>query len=147
MIASASDVMNFIFFFDWPDVGGDVACTKSASIEPARPKSATAHTSRAKRTAPQQDALRNPTWTSVCRLSKQDDILRETGTNFMMLTRRKFAVGCGAFASSALLDAPLGFADPASEDLPRNYPTESPVELRQRVLATCGDSFSFASTS
>jgi blue copper oxidase len=38
----------------------------------------------------------------------------------MMLTRRKFAIGCGAFASSAVLDARLGFGDPASAgtDLP-----------------------------
>jgi FtsP/CotA-like multicopper oxidase with cupredoxin domain len=40
--------------------------------------------------------------------------------NFMLLTRRKFAIGWGAFASSAILDAPLGFADPAPArtDLP-----------------------------
>src|SRR6516165_3226099 len=38
----------------------------------------------------------------------------------MLLTRRKFAIGWGAFASSAILDAPLGFADPAPArtDLP-----------------------------
>jgi blue copper oxidase len=36
--------------------------------------------------------------------------------DFMMLTRRKFAIGCGAFASSAILDAPLGFTDPAPAD-------------------------------
>jgi blue copper oxidase len=35
--------------------------------------------------------------------------------NFMMLTRRKFAIGCGAFASSAILDSPLGFTDPAPD--------------------------------
>src|SRR3974390_3122094 len=33
-----------------------------------------------------------------------------------MLTRRKFAIGCGAFASSAVLDAPLGFTDSATAD-------------------------------
>lgn len=33
-----------------------------------------------------------------------------------MLTRRKFAIGCGAFASSAIFDAPLGFTDPAPAD-------------------------------
>ena len=36
--------------------------------------------------------------------------------HFMMLTRRKFAIGCGAFASSAILDALPGFTDPASVD-------------------------------
>jgi cuproxidase len=38
----------------------------------------------------------------------------------MMLTRRKFAIGCGALASSAVFDARLGFGDPASTgtDLP-----------------------------
>jgi blue copper oxidase len=31
----------------------------------------------------------------------------------MLLTRRKFAIGCGAFASSAVVDARFGLADPA----------------------------------
>jgi hypothetical protein len=31
----------------------------------------------------------------------------------MLLTRRKLAIGCGAFASSAILDARLTFGDPA----------------------------------
>ena len=34
----------------------------------------------------------------------------------MLLTRRKFAVGCGAFASSAVADARFGFSDPAPAD-------------------------------
>jgi blue copper oxidase len=34
----------------------------------------------------------------------------------MILTRRKFAIGCGAFASSAILDAPPGSTDPAPAD-------------------------------
>jgi blue copper oxidase len=40
--------------------------------------------------------------------------------NFMMLTRRNFAIGCGAFASSAVLDARSGFGHPATAgtDLP-----------------------------
>jgi blue copper oxidase len=49
--------------------------------------------------------------------------LSGAGTNFMMLTRRKFAIGCGAFASSAILDAPLGFTDPAPAD------TDLPIPL------------------
>ena len=52
---------------------------------------------------------------SVCCLSKQDDIVYGAGTNFMMLTRRKFAVGCGAFAASGIFGEPLGFTDPAPE--------------------------------
>jgi blue copper oxidase len=38
----------------------------------------------------------------------------------MMLTRRKFAIGCGAFASSSVLDARFSFGDPAptGTDLP-----------------------------
>src|SRR5690242_20901168 len=38
----------------------------------------------------------------------------------MMLTRRKFAIGCGAFASSAIPGASLGFTvvAPADTDLP-----------------------------
>ena len=47
----------------------------------------------------------------------------ELAPNFMMLTRRKFAIGCGAFASSAILDAPLGFTDPAPEDTHLPIPT------------------------
>jgi blue copper oxidase len=47
----------------------------------------------------------------------ESDMLPLAGTNFMMLTRRKFAIGCGAFASSTILDAPLGFTD-ADTDLP-----------------------------
>jgi hypothetical protein len=37
-----------------------------------------------------------------------------------LLTRRKFAIGCGAFASSAVVDARFGFGDPAPArtDLP-----------------------------
>jgi FtsP/CotA-like multicopper oxidase with cupredoxin domain len=31
----------------------------------------------------------------------------------MLLTRRKFAIGCGAFASSAVVDARFGFGDPS----------------------------------
>jgi blue copper oxidase len=31
----------------------------------------------------------------------------------MLLTRRKFAIGCGAFASSAVVDTRFGFGDPA----------------------------------
>ena len=34
----------------------------------------------------------------------------------MMLTRRKFTIGCGAFASSVILDAPPGSTDPAPAD-------------------------------
>lgn len=34
----------------------------------------------------------------------------------MILTRRNFAIGCGALASSGILDAPLGFTDSAPAD-------------------------------
>src|SRR6516164_8836340 len=37
----------------------------------------------------------------------------ELARNLMLLTRRKFAIGCGAFASSAVVDARVGFGDPA----------------------------------
>lgn len=38
----------------------------------------------------------------------------------MLLTRRKFAAGCGAFASTAVADARFGFGDPAP--VGRNLP-------------------------
>ncbi len=55
-----------------------------------------------------------------CCVNKRDDKLNETGIELMMLTRRKFAIGCGAFASSAMLDARFGVGDAASAgaDLP-----------------------------
>jgi len=31
----------------------------------------------------------------------------------MLLTRRKFAIGCGALAATAVIDARFGFGDPA----------------------------------
>ena len=50
---------------------------------------------------------------SVCWVNKQDDMLHEPARNSMLLTRRKFAIGCGAFASTAVVDARFEFGDPA----------------------------------
>jgi blue copper oxidase len=38
---------------------------------------------------------------------------RKAARNSMLLTRRKFAIGCGAFASTAFVGARFGFGDPA----------------------------------
>ena len=50
---------------------------------------------------------------SVGWINKQDDMLHEPARNSMLLTRRKFTIGCGAFGSSAVVDARFGFGDPA----------------------------------
>jgi blue copper oxidase len=47
----------------------------------------------------------------------------ELARNSMSLARRKFAIGCGAFVSSAVVGARFGLGDPAPADMHLPIPT------------------------